>query len=197
MTHSGGWWLAAAMLLALPALASGAGPSTAIDWQPALAWSEPWRWWSAAWVHYSRMHLVVNLAGAAGVAALGLAAPASRRAALAWLLAWPLTHLGLMLDPQLAHYGGLSGVLHAGVAIVAVDLIARGQRRSRMLGALIGAVLVAKVLSESPWGPTLRHPAGWDIAVAPLAHATGLAAGTLCAALGNIKPWRQRDRLTP
>ena len=185
------------MLLALPALASGVGPSTAIDWEPALAASEPWRWWSAAWVHYSRMHLVVNLAGAAGVAALGLAAPVGRRAALAWLLAWPLTHLGLMLDAQLGHYGGLSGVLHAGVAVVAVDLLARPQQRMRMLGALVGTALVAKVLLETPWGPTLRHPAGWDIAVAPLAHATGLVAGALCGALLHITPWRQRDRLAP
>jgi rhomboid family GlyGly-CTERM serine protease len=176
------WWVAVAALLALPALVTGVGASRAIDWQPSLATSEAWRWWSAAWVHYSRMHLVLNLAGAVLVAVLGIAAPVGRRAALAWLLAWPLTHLGLLLKPELAHYGGLSGVLHAGVAVIAVELLCTGQPgRARWMGLVIAAALIAKVLSESPWGPPLRHPPQWDIAVAPLAHATGLVAGALCA----------------
>ena len=40
---------------------------------------------------------------------------------------------------------------------------------------------IVKVLSEAPWGAPLRHPEGWDIAVVPLAHASGLIAGVLCA----------------
>ena len=174
-------WVGVALLLALPALLAGAGSSQVIDWQPSSALREPWRWWSAAWVHYSRMHWLVNLAGAALVAVLGVAARVDRRAALAWLLAWPLTHLGLLLRPELAHYGGLSGVLHAGVAVIAVQLLLASQRRERTIGALLAAGLLAKLIYEAPWGPVLRHPAGWDIAVAPLAHATGAAAGVLCA----------------
>jgi rhomboid family GlyGly-CTERM serine protease len=170
-------------VLVVPALIGGVGASSGIDWQPALAWREPWRWWSAAWVHYSRMHLVVNLAGAILVAALGAAAQVDSRAAPAWLLAWPLTHLGLLYNPRLEHYGGLSGVLHAGVAVVAVQLLGGATKHARWTGAAIGGALVAKVLSEAPWGAPLRHPAGWDIAVAPLAHATGLVAGALCALL--------------
>jgi len=169
------------LLLALPALFGGAGASHAIDWQPSLAFNEPWRWWSAAWVHYSRMHWLINLAGAAVVAVLGVAAHVDRRAALAWLLAWPLTHLGLLLRPELAHYGGLSGALHAGVAVIAVQLLFTPQRRERTVGVLLAAGLLAKLIYEAPWGPVLRHPPGWDIAVAPLAHATGAAAGVLCA----------------
>jgi len=172
-------WLGVALLLALPALLSGVGASTVIDWQPSLAWHEPWRWWSAAWVHYSRMHWLINLAGTALVAALGVVAPLDSRAALAWLLAWPLTHLALLLRPELSHYGGLSGVLHAGVAVAAVTMAFTRERRG--FAALLCAVLLTKVLSETPWGPVLRHPAGWDIAVAPLAHATGSVAGALCA----------------
>jgi len=44
----------------------------------------------------------------------------------------------------------------------------------------------AKLLSESPWGAALRHPAGWDIAVAPIAHATGALAGAVCAAIALL-----------
>ena len=175
------WWVGVALLLALPALLAGAGASHAIDWQPARALTEPWRWWSAAWVHYSRMHWLINLAGAAVVAVLGVAARVDRRAALAWLLAWPLTHLGLLLRPELAHYGGLSGVLHAGAAVIAVQLLFTRERRALTVGVLLAAGLLSKLIYEAPWGPVLRHPAGWDIAVAPLAHTTGAVAGALCA----------------
>jgi hypothetical protein len=43
------------------------------------------------------------------------------------------------------------------------------------------AALAVKVASESPWGPVVRTPAGWDIATAPFAHASGLVAGLVAA----------------
>ena len=58
---------------------------------PALAAREPWRLFSAAFVHYSTLHLLANLAGAALVGALGFFARVPRRVVLAWLVAWPLT----------------------------------------------------------------------------------------------------------
>ena len=156
-----------------------------LDWQPALAWRQPWRAWSAASLHFSNLHLAANLAGAALVGALGWVGRVPRRTTLAWLVAWPLTQLGLLLRPELAHYGGLSGVLHAGVAAAALHLIvsARGPRRA--IGAALLVALAAKVLSEAPWGEVLRHPAGWDIAVAPFAHASGFVAGLLTSAVAE------------
>jgi hypothetical protein len=62
-------------------------------------------------------------------------------------------------------------------------LLRHGAGRARWIGAALLAGTAAKVLLEAPWGPVLRHPAGWDIAVAPLAHATGALAGAACAAL--------------
>jgi len=176
------WCALAAVLAVGAALAFGREPS-GLDWQPGLAGAEPWRLFSAAFVHYSALHLLANLAGAALVGALGFFARVPRPVVLAWLLAWPLTQLGLIARPDLLHYGGLSGVLHAGIACVGVYLImnARGPRRA--IGALLLAALAIKVSSETPWGPALRHPAGWDIATAPLAHATGLLAGVLMTML--------------
>jgi hypothetical protein len=143
-------------------------------------------------VHYSRLHLLANLAGAALVAALGVAAQLPPRAALAWLAAWPLTQALLLWRPDLAHFGGLSGVLHAGVAVVAVHLLLRTSGRRRWIGAALLAGLAVKLVGEEPWGAALRHPAGWDIAVAPLAHATGVAAGVACALLGDAATrWRR------
>jgi len=59
---------------------------------------------------------------------VGWRARAPRAAAFAWFVAWPLTHL-LMAVPDsahlaqsLQHYGGLSGVLHAGVVVLGLAL---------------------------------------------------------------------------
>jgi rhomboid family GlyGly-CTERM serine protease len=157
----------------------------ALDWQPALALREPWRAFSAAWVHYSGQHLSANVAGALLVGLLGHVAAIPARSAAAWLVAWPLTQLGLLMQPGLLHYGGLSGVLHAGVAVATVHLVAAGNRRQRIIGALLWAGLLMKVVSEAPWQGPLRQVSGWDIALAPFAHASGILMGTLCSGLAE------------
>ena len=175
-------------LLALASLLAWWWPAALLDWQPALAGSQPWRAWTAAFVHWSPLHLLGNLAGAAVVGALGAIAGLPPRMALAWLMAWPLTQLSLLLRPELAHYGGLSGVLHAGVAVVALWLLVRQGGRRRLIGAALAGGLLVKIVLEAPWGPALRESAGWDIKIAPLAHAGGSAAGALCAALLLWRP---------
>lgn len=174
-------WPLVAVLAATGAAVAWRLPTGWLDWQPALAWSQPWRWVSAAWVHWSATHLGANLLGALVVALYGVAARVPPAAALAWLAAWPLTQLGLLARPDLLHYGGLSGVLHAGVAVAGVWLVLHEGGLRRGIGAAVLAGLALKVLLEAPWGPALRHPAGWDIAIAPAAHASGALAGLLCA----------------
>ena len=175
-------WLFVAALYALCAIAGSFTPHEAIDWQPALALNQPWRAFSAIGVHYSGAHLAGNLAGIALAAVYGMAAMVPPRLAWAWLAAWPLTHIGLLLRPDLLHYGGLSGVVHAGVAAITVWVLATARTLAqRWVGALVAIGFVGKLLSEAPWGPTLRQPAGWDISVAPIVHTTGAIAGALCA----------------
>ena len=170
-----GWWL----------------PSAWLDWQPDLATTELWRAWTAAFVHWSPLHLGTNLAAAAAVAAYGASAQLSRGTAWAWFAAWPLTHLGLLLKPDLAHYGGLSGVLHGGVAIVCLWLLVAARGGRRAVGAAVALGLAIKLVSESPWGPALQRSEEFDIAVAPIAHVTGALAGLLCAALAlTVSKWR-------
>lgn len=180
-------WLAVAALLALGAAAEArwGTPITGalLDWQPSRMTAQPWRAWTAVFIHYGTPHLAANLAGLLLVAALGWAARVPPRSVVAWALAWPLTQGGLWLEPELLRYGGLSGVLHAGVAVVAVHLVACGTRTQRALGAAIAMGLVAKVLSEAPWGAPLRSAPVWGMHIAPLAHATGVLAGLTCAAL--------------
>jgi len=157
-----------------------------IDWEPASAWHQPWRWWSAAWVHWSDGHRWANAVGALLVAALGWRAGCDRYDSVAWFIAWPLTHVGLLLQPALAHYGGLSGVLHAGVVVAACSLWHRERGTRRLLGAAIGVGVVLKVLLEQPWQRPLHRLPGWDIDIAPAAHLSGAMAGAVCALIAAL-----------
>ena len=186
-------WLALAALLAAAALIAWPVPPQALEWQPGRAVREPWRAFSAAAVHYSALHLAANLAGTALVGALGAMAEVPRRHAIAWLAAWPLTQLGLLLRPDLARYGGLSGVLHAGVAVAALHLVAAGPARRRGIGVAILIGLGLKLVSETPWGPALQQRAGWDLAIAPFAHLSGTVAGLLCASIALTLSLRSDD----
>lgn len=179
-------WAGVAVLMGAAALLGWAVTPTALDWQPQLAFVQPWRAWTAVAVHYSALHLGANIAGVLLVGALGVVADVPARIVWAWLAAWPLTQFGLLVRPELAHYGGLSGVLHAGVAVVAVHLLAVGPRARRLIAAAILAGLCLKVIGEAPWGPALTHPPGWDIAVAPMAHASGTLAGLLCGLFASL-----------
>jgi membrane associated rhomboid family serine protease len=143
-------WVALAALLCLGAIvvtaiaAEGGTPlaaaplATALDWQPALGLREPWRLWTCAWVHWSAAHLGVNVVGALVVAFVGWRARMSLAAALAWFLAWPITQVLMAalgsdrLGSAMPHYGGLSGVLHAGVIVLGLTLawpLARARTR--------------------------------------------------------------------
>lgn len=190
---SGAAWVAVVLLVLLPALALGwTDPDhpdalhATLIWQRAHALDQPWRLVTAAWVHGSALHLAVNLLGGLLVAALGLAAGCDARAARAWLLAWPLTHALLLVDPRLTWYLGASGVLHAGVAVAAVGLLWTPRR---MVGAALLLGLLAKIVSESPWWASSVPAPMLGVAVAPLAHAAGAVAGAVCA-LGLARPRR-------
>ena len=192
MQAPGSAWLALGTLLILGSLLGWWLPATTLDWQPQRAAGEPWRAVTAAFVHWSPLHLGANLLAAAVVSAYGWAARVPLALAVAWLAAWPLTQLGLLVQPALAHYGGLSGVLHGGVAIATLWLLVARRGRARAVGAMVFAGLLVKLATEQPWGPPLRSSAEWDIAVAPLAHATGAAAGLCCGALALL--WQRRGR---
>lgn len=163
-----------------------------LDWQAAQWQSQPWRLWTAALVHWSGAHLMVNLLACVALLAWGNAAALGRRQTLAWLLAWPVTHLLLATDPSLARYGGLSGLLHAGVAIGAWALIWQEKDRRRLVGGLVLAGLLVKQVTEvailAHWlgfePLVLAHavPGAPQFQVASYAHWCGVVAGVWCAA---------------
>ncbi|WP_377159568.1 rhomboid family intramembrane serine protease [Roseateles sp. UC29_93] len=182
-------WLLVAMALAIGSMVAWIQPpqvQAAMAWRPELAATQPWRAVSAAWLHWSPQHLIANLTGCAVIGLLGIAARLTARDAAAWLLAWPLTQFGLLIEPSLERFGGASGVLHAGVAVAAIGMMRMraSHGRERVIGLLIGVGLAVKVAAERPLSaPALRHWDGWNIAIAPLAHLTGLIAGVATALL--------------
>jgi hypothetical protein len=189
-------WLAVALLLILPSLMlwpssaaqTEAGPPglalQVLGWRADQSWAEPWRWWSAAWTHLGLSHLIPNLLGAALVLALGWRAALPRTAAWAWALAWPLTHLALAGQAGLAYYGGLSGVLHAGVAVVGVGLWRLGEPgRERRIGLALLAGLLLKLLIEGLAADDTGLLLKGELTVVTHAHVAGVAAGLLSGGL--------------
>lgn len=180
-------WAALAALAAALSLLVAAAEAAGVPARDALAWhrdapGQLWRCWSAAFVHFSALHLGANLAGALLVGALGWHARLPAVAALAWALAWPSAHALLWLGAQPDHYLGLSGVLHAGVAVAAVMMLARPGSGWRSLGLALGLGLLAKLAFEAPWRGAVQASLDWDFPVAVGAHAAGAAAGALWAA---------------
>lgn len=175
------WTLLCAALAAL-ALLAWPWPRDLLDWQPDRLARQPWRAISAAFVHWTPVHLGVNLAGCGVIGLLGHRGALGRREAAAGLIALPLTQLGLLLRPDLLHYGGLSGELHALVVIAALALLPR-PGRERLVGLALLLGLGAKLALEHPFGPALRSAPGLDFPVAPFAHTSGAMAGLLAGAI--------------
>lgn len=159
-------------------------PGAAMVLRPPQGWQQfPWVWWSAAWVHGSAQHWLLNALGVMLVSGIGAWLRMPTSLAVAWFLSWPLGHACLLLDPRLSFYMGASGVLHAGVAVMVVGIWQAGQRR------LAGAMLLALTLKVGhevwlgwPAGATLVR-AGVDVPVAWLAHVGGALSGLFLAGI--------------
>jgi rhomboid family GlyGly-CTERM serine protease len=169
-------WLTLCAALAALSLLAWPLPREALDWQTGRVAAQPWRVVTAAFVHWTPIHLAANLAGCAVLALLGHRAALGNREAISALVALPLTQLGLLLKPELQRYAGLSGELHALVAIAALALLTR-RSRDHFIGAAITLGLIAKLVLEHPLGPALRDTPGFDFPVAPFAHLSGAIAG--------------------
>lgn len=180
MNRNEDWsWPALCLLLAAgSALSWWLGDPIEWEWWPDFA-GDTMTWWTAALVHRSAAHGLANLLALAAVAVLGLALQVPRAQAWALFAAWPLSTLGLLLFPQIERYAGLSGVLHAAVAVLVVHCA--GDRTRQPWAGLLGAGLAAKLLAEGAWSRPLVFEPEWGFAVATGAHLSGALAGLLCA----------------
>ena len=195
MNRPGLAWAAVALAVVVPAACVGVVRQPMLSWLtlwPAHGWAK-FRWWmlwSPAWAHASALHLQFNLLAGVLVGLLGWGLRAPPWAALGWLLAWPLTHALLMLDPRLLWYVGASGMLHAGVAVLVIVL---WDQHRRAMATTVAAILTAKVLLDVLSGLPVASRAGLDIPVAPISHLFGASAGLVIAGFHHgLISWRRR-----
>lgn len=157
-------------------------PTTALAWS-ATDWAvRPWTLWTAALFHLSGIHLLANLLALGALAVLGRALRAGPAAAVALLAAWPLATLGLIVWPQVAWYGGLSGLVHAAVAVLWAHAALR--RQGWPLSFLLFVALLFKLMAEHAWTTPVAFDPAWGFNVVYAAHLTGALAGVICGLAG-------------
>jgi hypothetical protein len=150
-----------------------------------------WTWWTTAWVHTNTPQLITNQMALGVLTALAWRMRPDGWCALAWFLAWPLTYLSVAWWPQVGWVSGLSGVLHAAVAVMAVHLLLQRLPvpQGRRWGVLLALALLGKLLLEQAWS----RPVVWDgansMSVVQAAWLGGALAGT---GLGLLTAWGAR-----
>lgn len=191
MNQASRTWLA---LCALHGVASmlmwwaGQQAVDALTWRVDAWLQQPWTLWTSHWVHMNTPHLIGNQVALGALAAFAWTIRPTLACALAWLLAWPLTQLTLLLWPQIGYAVGLSGLLHAGAMVLAVQLMLKRivVPKARRWGALLALGLLAKLALESGWAYPVVWDAGNDMSVVQAAHLAGAFWGlVLGLALGR------------
>lgn len=185
----GSAWLAWFGLLAALAACATQWPAPFALRRVGLADGQNWRLWTGHLVHGSPLHLVLNLTAALVLVYL------ARPSWSLWLAA-PVVGQGVLLwRPELASYGGLSGLLHAHVGERLARRLAEG-RGTRRAWAWVGLlVLTGKVCSDVAQGAGALTR-GLDLGVSPVPEAHGLGAA-VGAALGLALGLRQAARRAP
>ncbi len=184
-------WVGLCSALALASLFVAFNPhALTLVWHAAAWQHHPWMLWTASLVHLSPAHLLVNLGALVVLAVLGGFLHARWPATLAVVLAWPLSTLALAWWPEVGWYAGMSGLLMAMLAVLAVHAWLVGPRAA---AAVLLFVLALKLLAERAWSHPLAFDPYWGFNVVNAAHLAGASAGAVCAAvIGALQPGRQQ-----
>lgn len=169
-----------------------------LTWRADRWLQQPWTLWTSAWVHRSTPHLIGNQMAIGALAAVAWVFRPGLRAVWAWVLAWPLVPWTQTMWPFVGYYVGLSGVIHAAVAVLVLDWMWNAPRGSMAWrwGGLLGLGLVAKLVLEQGWSKPVVWSEGLDMSVVHSAHLMGAIAGAGCVALlMAVSASRGRPRL--
>ena len=182
--------LVCAAVLALAAWAAGAASTATqaaelliLD-RSAVGRGELWRLWTGHLVHGSWTHFAYDV-GAAVLLCLAF----GRALRLLWMA--PLLSVGLLVAlPDVQHYYGLSGLLHAWVVTALADVVWRERGPRARLAAALLAGTIGKAALETALGTSL-FTMGLDFG-GPVLHASHLAGalvglvGILAGAIANV-----------
>ncbi|WP_445117117.1 rhombosortase [Acinetobacter sp. WZC-1] len=148
-----------------------------IYWRPHF-FAEPWRWWTAHWVHVGWVHFLLNMLA---FACLPFIFPQIKQRYLILLLLTlsPLISLGFYyFYPHIEAYAGLSGVLHG--LYVACAVFYLQFKRERGFALLVLLLVLAKIAWENTFG-SLRTAELIGSPVLVEAHLLGVIWGAGCA----------------
>ena len=162
----------------------------ALQWDSALWLQRPWTLWTAAFAHLSGGHLLANLLALAALAILGWSLRVGRAAAVALLAAWPLGTLALLAWPEVRQYSGLSGLIHAAIAVLWAD--AALHRKAYPLSFIVFAGMLLKLLSEHAWNTPIAFDPAWGFNVVYASHLSGTLAGAMCGVAAVA--WRKQNQ---
>ena len=151
----------------------------------AIGDGEWWRVVTGSWVHLSISHLVYD-----GIAVLIAGWLLERDGAPLWsivLASASTVGLAVLIGlPEIARYGGFSGIAYALVAYLALSGL-RERDAWRWLCATTLLILVAKLSYELSTGRFLLVPAGDEIVAVPLAHAVGVAMACVAFSIARTR----------
>ena len=201
MSRSSGWLLVCALHGVASMLLWWAGDQLvqSMIWRADGWLDSPWTLWTSAWVHLSTPQLIVNQIALGMLAAFAWVVRPSWPCTLAWLLAWPLTQVSLLWWPHVGYAVGLSGPLHAGAMILAVQLLLQRMAvpKAGRWGGMLALGVLIKLTLEQAW----NHPVVWDnandISVVRAAHLMGAVWGVVMALLLNLFAIRRRQEVAP
>ena len=179
------WWARADMVDVMTWHAEG--------WQ-----HQPWTLWTSAWVHMNTPHLIVNQVALGALTAFAWMVRPNWRCTLAWLLVWPLTQVSMVWWPQVGYAVGLSGLLHAGAMLLAVQLVLKriAVRKGTRWGGLLMLGLLVKLAVERGWSYPVVWDSGSAMSVVQAAHLSGACWGLVLGWLVCGRPWPLRPVAT-
>ena len=173
------------LIIAAALLLGGDGAREALRYErAAVAAGELWRLVSGHLVHLGGSHFALNAAGLALVWYLVGAAFSLRQWALVVLASLVAMDLGFwFLNPELAWYVGLSGLLHG---LLAAGLV-NGLRQPQIETVVVTGLVIAKLAFEQLSGPLPGSESTSGGAVIVDAHLYGAIGGTAGALLTRIR----------
>ena len=161
-------------------------------YQRTILLSEPWRLWTAHFVHVSWLHYMLNMLAFSSLAWIFPKFKVSQLIGLLVIMP-PLLSLGLwQFLPDLIAYAGLSGILH-GLFIYAVILsYSTTHDAERQFALGVGVIIIIKVLIEFITQSSQTAQLIGATVVLP-AHQIGLILGIILACVHIFKITQARN----
>lgn len=154
----------------------------------AIASGEWWRLISGHFIHLSTEHLLTNSVGFFLLVYLSLRYARGKEIAILFIMSTVLISISLyVFSPDVARYGGLSGILHAIIGWIGVRMIVAGEQGG---GIFVLLLISFKLLYESFYGSLFQYE---TFSVIMEAHLYGFAWGVALSLLKSYHDKKSKE----